>query len=322
MTWYRSLGITEILLIATFIIAYSAYIGRMIYIANRLKTGYKNIFLKVFLRTAYFSLFIIALMGPSFGVTKQEVKSEGKDIFIAVDLSESMNGFDVQPTRLEKVKFELKKLISTFSSDRIGLIIFSNDAFVQCPLTYDQSALTLFTESLNTSLVPGGGTDFAPPLKLAFNKLLDEEKIPNKNKSKVIILVSDGEDFGDEAQLIADDIKKSGMKLLTLGVGTEEGSKIRAGNGYKINRDGIEVITKLDSKALKKLASMTGGSYFEISDQRNDVAKMISAINQIEGELKEARQIDVSANKYFYFLALALAFVALDIILSIKTIRI
>jgi Ca-activated chloride channel homolog len=157
---------------------------------------------------------------------------------------------------------------------------------------------------------------------LAFNKLLDEEKIPNKNKSKVIILVSDGEDFGDEAQLIADDIKKSGMKLLTLGVGTEEGSKIRAGNGYKINRDGIEVITKLDSKALKKLASMTGGSYFEISDQRNDVAKMISAINQIEGELKEARQIDVSANKYFYFLALALAFVALDIILSIKTIRI
>ena len=108
----------------------------------------------------------------------------GKDVFICVDLSQSMNAFDIQPSRIERVKFELKNIIEAFNSDRKGLIMFSNEAFMQCPLTYDNNALALFIQTLNTSLVPNTGTDFAP-LKLALSKLNSEKSGSIRQKSKL-----------------------------------------------------------------------------------------------------------------------------------------
>ena len=222
---------------------------------------------------------IVALLGPSFGDTTREVKSIGKDIFICIDLSESMNAVDVQPSRLEKVKFELKNIAEAFSSDRIGLIMFSNEAFMQCPLTYDNNALTLFIQSLNTDLVPSTGTDFGPPLKMALNKLTDEKQSQAKQTSKIIILISDGEDFGEETEDVSNEVESSGIKLFTLGVGTERGSKIPTRRGFKKSRSGEDVISQLNDSSLKKLAADTGGKYFEINESRNDVSRLISAIN-------------------------------------------
>ncbi|GHE69081.1 BatB protein [Roseivirga thermotolerans] len=268
------------------------------------------------------ALLIIALLGPSFGETTKEVKSEGKDIYIAVDLSQSMNAFDIQPTRLEKIKFELKNIVDAFSSDRIGLIIFSSEAFVQCPLTYDQSALSLFISTLNTSLVPNAGTDFGAPLRMALDKLEDSESPITQQKAKIVLLISDGEDFGDETDEAAKEIVKSGIQLFALGVGTETGSKIRQANGFKRDRNGQEVVTKLNSKSLRKLAVDTGGKYFEINENQNDVARLIRAINEVEGELRDARMIDASANKFYYFVLGALVLLALDALIRRKTLRI
>ena len=170
MIWFRSLGTLEIILILLFAGLYLAYIYRIIRIAKSLRTSYNKVFYKVLIRSMYFILLLVALLGPSFGENTREVKSVGKDMFICVDLSESMNANDVQPTRLEKIKFELKNLVDAFNSDRIGIIIFSSEAFVQCPLTYDQNALNLFIETLNTNLVPKAGTDFGPPLEMALKK--------------------------------------------------------------------------------------------------------------------------------------------------------
>ena len=111
----------------------------------------------------FFFVFSSPAWTTSFGETTKEVKSMEKDVFICVDLSQSMNAFDIQPSRIERVKFELKNIIEAFNSDRKGLIMFSNEAFMQCPLTYDNNALALFIQTLNTSLVPNTGTDFAPP---------------------------------------------------------------------------------------------------------------------------------------------------------------
>src|SRR5688500_5613900 len=177
MLWYRTFGITEIVFIAVFAAFYVFYMIRVIRIAKRLKTSYGNIFIKFLFRTLYFALFIIALLGPSFGGSKKEVKSVGKDIMICVDLSKSMDAFDIQPTRLQKIKFEMKKIVAAFSSDRIGIIIFSSEAFMQCPLTYDQNALNLFIETMNSGLVPSSGTDFGPPLRMALNKLEDRKSV-------------------------------------------------------------------------------------------------------------------------------------------------
>ena len=301
---------------------YAIYLIRIIRIANSLRTSFATVFIKLFLRTALFALLIIALLGPSFGASKREVQSVGKDIMICVDLSNSMDAFDVTPTRLEKVKYEMKKIVQAFNSDRIGIIIFSSEAFMQCPLTYDQNALNLFIETMNTSLVPSSGTDFAPPLRMAMDKLEQDNTRITQTTSKVIVLISDGEDFGEETSTIAEQIESKGYKLFTLGVGTEAGGRIRSGTGYRTDRQGNLVTSKLNPKALQSLASKTGGRYFEINENQNDVARMINTINNIEGELMDARFIDVSANKYFYFLLIAVILLVFDVLIHIRTIRI
>jgi Ca-activated chloride channel family protein len=321
MIWYKSFSGFELLVIVIFAVLYVAYIYRMFRIGKILKVAYRSIILKAIIRTAYFLLFIVALLGPSFGDNSREVKAVGKDIMICVDLSESMNANDIQPTRLEKVKFELKNLVDAFNSDRIGLIIFSSESFMQCPLTYDQGALNLFIETLGTNLVPNAGTDFGPPIEMAFEKLSGEETTSTQQKSKVIILISDGEDFGDNTLENVSQLEEHGIKLFTFGVGTEKGSKIRTNYGFKTDKTGREVFTKLNSRDLKSLAIKTGGKYFEINDQRNDIERLINSINSIEGELRDSRVIDVSANKYYYFIAFALILICVDFLTGLKTVR-
>lgn len=323
MEFYRAFGLTELVFVGAFALFYFFYLVRVIRIARQLNTPFSSVFFKLFLRTALFALLIFALLGPSFGDSKKEVKSVGKDIMICVDLSKSMDAFDIQPTRLEKVKFELKKIVSAFNSDRIGLIIFSSEAFMQCPLTYDQNALNLFIETMNTGLVPPSGTDFGPALELAMKKIeSDDEASVRQPKSKVLILISDGEDFGENTQEIARQIENKGIALFTLGVGTEEGGRIQLNGGYKKDRQGNIVVSKLNSRSLRSLANLTGGQYFEINGSRNDVARLISTIGEIEGEFREARFVDVTANRYFYFLGLAVILLVLDILISVHTFRI
>ena len=322
MVWSGSLGTLEFIFILLFAVFYLSYIYRSVRAAKSLGSRYGRVFFKIFVRSAYFILFLVALLGPSFGDTTKEIQSIGKDIFIAVDLSESMNAFDIQPTRLEKVKFELKNICDAFSSDRIGLIMFSNEAFMQCPLTYDRSALNIFIETFNTSLVPNTGTDFGPPLQMALKKLEDEETSVTRQKSKVIILISDGEDFGENTEKVARQIEDSGIKLFTLGIGSEKGSKIMANRGFKKDKNRQDVISKLNPLSLKKLASSSGGKYFEINPKQNDVARLINTIEDIEGELRDTKAVDVSANKYFYFLGLALFLLMIDILFAVKTLAI
>ncbi len=323
MNWFKSLGSGEVLLIGLFVVFYASYLIRVARVGQALRTDYKTVFIKLFLRSAYFALLIIALLGPSFGETSKEVRSVGKDIYLSVDLSQSMNAFDIQPTRLERVKFELKKIIQEFSSDRIGLIIFSSEAFVQCPLTYDQGALHLFIDGLHTGLVPNAGTNIGPPLRMALNKLNSEESLSAQQKSKIIILFSDGEDFGDEADNLSQEIEQNGVTLFTMGVGTQQGSKIMTSQGgFKKDREGLDVLSQLKPKTLKGLALRTGGKYSEINDSRDDTDRLINTINSIEGELRETRTLEVSDNKYYYFLAFGLLLMSFDMATSIRTVRI
>ena len=321
MSWFNSLSTFEYVSIGVFLIAYLLYTFRVFRLSRFLGTLHGSVIPKFILRTALFALIIIALLGPSFGNDSKEVKSVGKDIMIAIDLSNSMNAIDIQPSRLEKIKYELANIIEEFNSDRIGLIIFSSEAFVQCPLTYDQSALNLFTETLSTRLVPNTGTDFGPALSLALDKL-DTEKSSLDSKAKIIILISDGEDFGDKTSTVRAEIRDQGIKLFTLGVGTTQGSKIQDGTGFKKDREGIDVVSKLNRNSLKELAARTGGEYFEINQRQNDVSRLINSINSVEGQLRDARMVDVSANKYIYFLLAALVLLAIDMLTTIKTIKI
>lgn len=321
MTWLRSFTLTEYIFILLFLVFYTVYLVRIVLAARKLKSGYGKVFAKVFLRGIYFILFMVAWLGPSFGQSTQEMQVKGKDMYIAVDLSASMNAIDVQPTRLAKVKYELHNIIKSFNTDRIGLIIFSSEAFVQSPLTFDQSALLLAVDILNSDLVPNTGTDFGPALKLAYDKLSGEESLVTQQKSKVIILISDGEDFGDNTEGITREIENSGIKLFTLGVGSTKGSQIKMGNGFKKQSDGTDVITKINRASLHGLATQTKGSYFEINETSNEVAKLINTIDQIEGELTESQKVDTTNNKYYYFLWIAGFLLLIDVLIKLRVIQ-
>lgn len=321
MNWYHALSPLEITFISLFGLLYLAYTVRMVVIARKLKNNLPRLFFKFFLRACYFTLFILALLGPSFGDIKKEVKSVGRDIYFAVDLSLSMNSEDVSPSRLEKVKYELRKLINQLPSDRIGFIIFSSSAVLHSPLTYDRQALNLYIEALSTNLLSHSGTDLEAPIKLGLEKLLSKNNSYDKNNSKVIVLVTDGEDFSSNAITSVNELRKTGVSLFVLGVGSNQGAPIPYKGGIKKDSMGNSVITKLNRPYLQLLASKAGGKYFQISQKQNQTEYLLSAIKEVEGSIKGSKKIDVSGNKYFYFLLAGLLLIVMDILLTIKTIQ-
>lgn len=303
-----------------FFFLYGVYLFRFYRINKKLSVSKHRLFIKLFLRAIYFTLFLVALAGPSIGTSMKEIKEEGKDIFIAIDLSQSMNATDIGPSRLQRIKFELKNLVKNFAGDRIGLIIFSSEAFIQCPLTFDQNVIQLHLDGLNTGLVPNQGTDISAPLQIALNKFdFEEEK---EVKSKSIILISDGEDFADNFQDITSKLRDQGIKVFALGVGTSEGSTIPRGTGVltdsKTNRPAI---TRLEPANMKLIAAQTDGQYFELSDEIQEIPDLITAVERQEGTVTGSRMVEASANKFFYFLLIGLALAVIDMVLPLKTIK-
>jgi Ca-activated chloride channel homolog len=320
MIWaYPDLQLT-LLLSGIFILLYILYLSSFWSINNRLKVEKQRLFTKLIIRTGYFILFLIAFAGPSIGNSFKEVKEEGKDIFIAVDLSQSMVATDIAPNRLRRIQFELKELLKSFPSDRIGLIIFSTEAFLQLPLTYDQAVANLYIDGLNIGLVPNLGTDLNTPLKMALDRFQNDQSPELKSKS--IVLISDGEHFGDDLDRISDELVENGIKVFSIGIGTDQGGQMPRGNGLVLDpKTGKPALTKLNREPLQYVAAETGGQYFEISDQTQEMGGLISAIENLEGGVANTRVVEASSNKYFYFLLAALGLALMDMILPIKTIK-
>ncbi|MHC2992459.1 aerotolerance regulator BatB [Pontibacter sp. HJ8] len=302
---------------------YIGYLLRVSRVAGFFGQRPHGVWIKFMLRIVYVALLIIAILGPSFGAMKKEIRTIGKDIYIAVDLSGSMDATDVQPSRLERAKNGMLRLISRFNSDRIGLIVFSSEAYIHSPLTYDQNALEIYLQTLRTGLMPHGGTNYSPVLELVSQKF-GQSASPeaDEQKARILVLISDGEDFGGKVKEWAARLNEQNIRVFALGVGTTEGSKIPAGNDFRKDRNGEVVITKLHPEALVQLAEATNGEYFEINEQVSEINRLISAINNIEGEMRESKTIDVTANKYVYPLALALLFILLDVLITVKLVRI
>jgi Ca-activated chloride channel family protein len=324
MTWYQTITLLEILFGVSFFGLYIGYLLRVRRVASFFGQRPHGVWVKFVLRHLYVVLLIIAILGPSFGAMKKEIKTIGKDIYIAVDLSSSMDATDVQPSRLERVKNGMLRLISRFNSDRIGLIVFSSEAYLHSPLTYDQNALQLYIQTLHTGLLPHGGTSLEPVLELVSQKFSHTSASPEEGeqKARILVLISDGEDFDGRLSEWEDRLSDQNIRVFALGVGTTEGSKIPEGKSFKKDRNGNLVITRLHPESLVQLAEATNGQYYEINERVSEINRLISSINNIEGELRESKTIDVTANKYVYPLALALLFILLDVLITVKLVRI
>lgn len=203
--------------------------------------------------------FILALAQPRWGYEWEDLKQEGVDIVVAVDVSHSMLATDIKPSRLERARHEVADLIGMLEGDRIGLVAFAGTAFLQCPLTLDYNAATMFLNVLDTDLIPVQGTAVGAALRTAVDAFSDLEK-----KSKAVILITDGEDHEGNALAAAQYAKEQGVKVFVIGIGGPEGAPIpdpQRGRGFKRDAQGEIVLTRLDETVLQQVAVQTGGSY-------------------------------------------------------------
>ncbi|GAB2952775.1 hypothetical protein GCM10027048_17510 [Hymenobacter coalescens] len=265
----------------------------------------------------------MALLGPAYGLTQGAVRTAGKDLWLLVDLSRSMDADDVAPSRLQKARAALLELIRRFPADRIGLVVFSSEAYVHCPLTYDQDALLLLLGTLDTRLVPAGSTDLTQPLELALARAsaTASQAAGAPPRATALVLVSDGEDFGENLEAVIRDLTRSGMRLYSVGVGTTSGGRIPRAGGYVRDAQGKPAISRLQPIPLRRLAEATGGVYVELTDRRNEFPLLLRALNRLEGQTQQVRTVTVADNRYAYPLAAALLLLALDVMLTVTVIK-
>ncbi len=207
------------------------------------------------------SAITLSLMRPQWGFEWKEVTRSGLDILIAIDTSKSMLAEDVKPNRLERSKLAVKDLIQKLRGDRIGLIAFAGNAFLQCPLTVDYSGFMLSLDDLNVNTLPKGGTSLSDAIRVALDSYEG-----GKKKYKSLVIITDGEDHEGNAAEWVEKAKEQGMKIFTIGIGTKEGELIpvtdEAGNRMFLkDSSGNVVKTRLDESTLKEIALTTGGSY-------------------------------------------------------------
>jgi Ca-activated chloride channel family protein len=268
--------------------------------------------------------FIVALANPKVGSTLEKGMRKGVDIMIAMDISNSMLAEDIQPNRLEASKIALSRFIDQLKGDRIGLVVFAGKSFVQLPITSDYAAAKMFVTYVHPRLMNEQGTDIASAIDLAAVSMLPETKNGNADltklsqlNSKVILVVSDGEDHFPEAVEVAAQVRKLGMTVHTIGIGDVRGAPIpdrKGSNSFKKDLEGNTVITRLNEQVLKEIAAVGGGVYVHASNANmgfETIMEKIDSMNKVD--LKEVT-FSRYDSKYQYPLALGLFFLLLEVI--------
>jgi len=257
------------------------------------------------------SLAVISLVflvsRPRYGVRTEEVKRQGLELVIALDISNSMLAEDIKPNRLTAAKRAINQLIGQLENDRISLIVFAGDAFTQLPMTSDYGAARMFVDMVEPELISNQGTDISTAINRALVSFSNTEV-----RNKAIIIISDGEDHEDKAIELAQSAVEQGIRIFTLGMGLPEGSPIpikNRPNDFHRDRQGNTVITRLNEGMLQQLASAGNGAYIRANNQRVGLSNLFDELNKIEkGEVVE--KVFAEYEEQFVFIA-ALSFILL-----------
>lgn len=263
-------------------------------------------------------LLIIALANPQMGTKLEEIKREGVDIVIALDVSNSMKAEDFKPNRLDRAKRAIEKLVENLKSDRIGIVVFAGDAFIQLPITSDYSAAKLYTSTINTNSVPTQGTAVGAAIEISVKALNHDE-----GKNKAIIIISDGENHEDDAVKAAKEAFDKGIVVHTIGMGSAQGAPIpiyRGRNqvGFKEDRAGNTVVSRLDEAKLKEIAEAGNGIYVRATNNSTGLRSIFDQINIMEKKEYEAKQYTDFEDRFQPFIALALLILLIEFIMSGK----
>jgi Ca-activated chloride channel homolog len=261
---------------------------------------------------------IIGLINPKMGTKIKTVKREGVDIVFALDVSKSMLAEDIAPNRLEKAKQIISKTIEKLGSDRIGIIVYAGNAFPLLPITTDHASAAMFLQNANPDMVSSQGTAINDALELSKDYFNDEEQA-----SKFLVIISDGEDHEENTLDYAEQLKEQGIKVYTVGVGTEKGAPIPItvngrSIGFKKDNKGEVVITQRHADILKDIADEADGMYIDGNKTEKPVEAIEELVSNAEKHEFESKQFSDYEDQFQWFLAIGLLFILLELFLHEK----
>jgi Ca-activated chloride channel family protein len=278
--------------------------------------------LKFVLLCAAAAFLVVALANPQIGTRLQEVKQEGVDLFIALDVSLSMKAEDIKPSRLEKAKLEIRNLINRLAGDRIGMIVFAGEAFTQFPLTTDYGAANIFLDVVDVDAVPVPGTAIGTAIERAVESFDFKDQT-----SKVVVIITDGENTEGDALEAAREAAGKGILLYTVGLGSPGGAPIPVYNGsgqqvdFKRDRAGAVVMSKLDEPSLERIAEIGSGKYFRGTANQDELDEIYKSINALQKREFGVKQFTDYEDRFQYFLIPGLALLLLELLMSEKRAR-
>jgi Ca-activated chloride channel homolog len=262
-------------------------------------------------------LVILAVANPQIGTKIEDVKQIGIDVYILLDVSRSMAAEDIKPSRLEKAKFEISRLIEKLQGDRIGLVVFAGEAFIQFPLTSDYSAANLFLNAVDFNTVPQPGTAIGPALEMAL------KSFPEKDETKrVIVLITDGEDHEGNIDAAVEKAVSKDIAIYTIGLGSPAGVPIPikdesgAARGYKKDNQGNIVLTKLDEEILKSVAAKGNGKYYRGSNTEDELDLIYNDLAKIQQTEYGSKRITDYEDRFYYFLIPAILILIAEFFIS------
>lgn len=271
---------------------------------------------KVWLRLSLFSVafcfFVLALSRPQRGIRLKEQQVTGAEVMIALDVSNSMLAEDYSPNRLERAKLAISQVSEKLRDDRIGLILFAGDSYVQIPLTSDYISARMFLNSITTGSVPVQGTAIGSAIELAMNSFSE-----NSDKSRAIVVITDGENHEDDPVAAAKIAAEKGIRVFTIGVGSKEGTFIPLpGGSYITDAEGNNVVTRLDDETLQQIAAEGGGLYVQSTNREFGLAPIIEQIQNMEDKVTTTVTYEEYEELYMYFLGVALLFFVVEMLVG------
>ncbi|MDT8392519.1 MAG: VWA domain-containing protein [Bacteroidales bacterium] len=271
-----------------------------------------KVILKFIVMIIAYVLIVIGIANPQTGSRLEQVKRKGIDLVVALDVSNSMLAQDIRPDRLTRAKQALFKLIDRLEGDRIGIIIFAGKAYTQLPVTTDYAAAKMFVSTISTDDIPSQGTAIGEAIKLGINSFDDQEQ------SKAIIIITDGENHEDNAIESSQEAAEKGIRVYTIGMGLPDGSPIPLLNaygrqtGFKKDRDGNTVITKLNEVMLQQIAAAGNGTYVRANNTQAGLSKIFEKINALEEREIETRMFTDYEDQFQYFIGFGLLLLLLE----------
>lgn len=278
------------------------------------KSGWRGHF-KFFLHLLTLASILIAIANPQTGSQLEKVKRKGIDIVIALDVSNSMLAQDIKPNRLDRAKQSISRLIDDLENDRIGMVVFAGNAYTQLPITTDYSAAKLMLSSVNTDMVPVQGTAIGKAVEMA-SSAFDIEK-----SGKAIIIITDGETHDEQALEKVEEAAENGIRVFTIGLGLAEGAPIPiyqngTVTGFKKDRDGSTVITRLDETMLQQIANAGKGIYVRASNSQTGLNQIFDEINRLEQNSYDTQSFSDYEDRFQYFIGFALLILFINYIIN------